>query len=135
MPLPPRRRAHKPHDGGRLALGEGIRGERHHGGAGPRLKAGGEVPVLRLLENICVFFSLVFFLEFITAGNMAGFSLKVRHVGVLFGGFAKKRDGDSWFTWLFSLIYQGPSISPKRTPMLKVAVVVKTVLGSHLGGR
>mmetsp|Transcript_124419 Transcript_124419/g.295279 ORF Transcript_124419/g.295279 Transcript_124419/m.295279 type:complete len:208 (+) Transcript_124419:874-1497(+) len=32
VPLPPRRRAHQPHDGGRLALGEGIRGERHHGG-------------------------------------------------------------------------------------------------------
>ena len=33
-------------------------------------------------------------------------------IGVLFGCFARKIDGDFWFTWCFFLIYQGnPSIS------------------------
>ena len=37
-------------------------------------------------------------------------------LGVLFGCFARKIDGDSWFTfWLNHL--PEPSISPKRTPM------------------
>ena len=37
-------------------------------------------------------------------------------LGVLFGCFARKIDGDSWFTWWFHHL-PGSSISPKRTPM------------------
>ena len=42
--------------------------------------------------------------------------VKERTIGVLFGCFARKIDGDSWFTWLF-IHLPGPFISPKRTPM------------------
>ena len=38
-----------------------------------------------------------------------------RKIGVLFGGFGVKIEGDPWFTWLSHL--PGPSICPKRTPM------------------
>ena len=34
------------------------------------------------------------------------------------GCFARRIDGDSWFAWWFNHI-PGPSISPKRTPMLR----------------
>ena len=72
--------------------------------------------------------------------------------GVLFGGFARKTDGDSWFTIFVGLIiYQGnPSISPKRTPIgtgmrlletrsqpfgsQKVALISLLGLSEHLGG-
>ena len=42
---------------------------------------------------------------------------EVRRIGVLFGCFGRKMDGDSWFTWWFNHL-PGPSISPKRTPMV-----------------
>ena len=48
----------------------------------------------------------------------------VRLIGVPFGCLARKIEGDSWFTksvGFFFLIYQGnPSISPKRTPMVRL---------------
>ena len=41
-----------------------------------------------------------------------------RGIGVLFGCFRRRIDGDSWFTWWFFLIHQGnASISPKGTPI------------------
>ena len=36
-------------------------------------------------------------------------------IGVLFGCFGRKIDGDSWFTWWLN--HPWPSICPKRTPM------------------
>ena len=44
-------------------------------------------------------------------------------IGVLFGCFPRKKDGDSWFTGCFLLTYQGnPSISPKDTYGSKAAL-------------
>ena len=43
--------------------------------------------------------------------------LKVLLIGVIFGCFGRNIDGDSWFTWWFSHL-PGPSIYPKRTPMV-----------------
>ena len=37
-------------------------------------------------------------------------------IGVLFDCFARKIDGNFWFTWWFNHL-PGPSISPKRIPM------------------
>ena len=37
-------------------------------------------------------------------------------IGVLFGCFGRKIDGNSWLTWWFHHL-PGPSSSPKRTPM------------------
>ena len=41
-----------------------------------------------------------------------------RHTGVLFGCFARGIDCDSWFNWWLNH-QPGPSVSPKRTPMLR----------------
>ena len=45
----------------------------------------------------------------------------IKIIGVLFGCFGRTIDGDSWFTWWFN--HPGPSISPKRTPIIKSPVL------------
>ena len=42
---------------------------------------------------------------------------RIGDIGVLFDCFGRKIDGNSWFTWWFNHL-PGPSISPKRTPMI-----------------
>ena len=57
-------------------------------------------------------------------------------IGVLFGCFARKIDGDSWFTWWCNHL-PGPSISPKRTPMVKqkTRLQAQSAEGASLWGR
>ena len=46
----------------------------------------------------------------------------IRIIGVLFGCFGRKIEGDSWFTWWFNHL-PGPFISPKRTPMIRMRCI------------
>ena len=50
-------------------------------------------------------------------------------IGVRFGCFARKIDGDSWFTWWFHHL-PGPSSSPRRTHMIPVCLKASPKLGS-----
>ena len=49
-------------------------------------------------------------------GRSPLFNGTAESVGVLFGCFGRKIDGDSWFTWWFNHL-PGPSIFSKRAPM------------------
>ena len=63
-------------------------------------------------------------------------SLWGTHIGVLFGCFSRQIDGDSWFTRWFNHL-PGPSICPKRTPMVTHLETSfgcgSKPMGSHLG--
>ena len=52
----------------------------------------------------------------INQGLLGGAGFRPSTVGVLFGWFGERIEGDSWFTWWFNHL-PGPSIFPKRKPM------------------
>ena len=56
-------------------------------------------------------------LPFLTWAGSPADRILAKPIGVLFGCFARKIDGPG-FTWWFKHL-PGPSISPKRTPIVK----------------
>ena len=79
-----------------------------------------------LAKHFCDTFGKLGPLKFKMAGESLGRplcciteldSVSSTTIGVLFGGFGRKLDGDSWFTWFHHLSGKPIYFQPKSTPM------------------